>query len=174
VNTRRAAVILSLLALAACETEGPGPVGPSGPRYLPPPAPPAPPPAATVLGHGAYRTKSGGRGDCAGLSVLLMHDIPSYRRRMIALYGSAEGARLAIATVKARSAKLGPAEDNPMSASVQCDSIGDFAFRDVAPGSYFIIARVHFTSLQGVAQDVVIMRHLDLSIGETRDVSLAP
>ena len=171
---RKAAAVLALLALAACQTEGPAPVGPTGPRYLPPPPPPPPPPAATILGHGAYRTKAGGRGDCAGLSVLLMRDTPSYHRRMVALYGSDVGARLAIATVKARSAKLGAVEDNPMAASVQCDSSGDFAFRDVSPGAYFVIARVHYTPLQGAAQDVVIMHHLQVNVGETRDVSLAP
>lgn len=171
---RKAAAVLSLLALAACQTGGPTEVGPSGPRYLPPPPPPPPPPAATILGHGDYRTKAGGRGDCAGLSVLLMRDTPSYHRRMVALYGSDVSARLAIATVKARSAKLGPVEDNPMAASVQCDGGGDFAFHDVSPGAYFIIARVHYTPLQGAAQDVVIMHHLQLVVGETRNVSLAP
>jgi hypothetical protein len=93
---------------------------------------------------------------------------------MVALYGSDVSARLPIATVKARSAKLGQVTDNPMASSVQCDGGGDFAFRDVSPGAYFIIARVHYTPLQGAAQDVVIMRHLQLAVGETRNVSLAP
>jgi hypothetical protein len=168
---RRGAVGLLALALTACASEGPqvsapGPVGP--------PPPPPPPRAATILGHGAYHTRSGARGDCAGLSVALMHDTPSFHRRMLALYGSVESARLAIATVKARSAKLGPAPENPLAASVQCDGAGGFAFRDVSGGSYFIIARVKVTTVQGAAEDIVVMRHMDLVDGETRDVSLAP
>jgi hypothetical protein len=168
---RRGAVVLLALAVTACATEGP-PVSHPGP--IAPPPPPPPPPTATILGHGDYRTRTGAHGDCAGLSVALMHDTPYFRRRIVALYGSPESARLAIAPVKARSAKLGPAQENPLAASVACDGAGAFAFRDVSPGSYFIIARVKVTLPQGAPEDLVVMRHLDLVEGQTRDISLAP
>jgi hypothetical protein len=168
---RRGAVVLLALAVTACAAEGP--LGP-GPGPVAPPPPPPPPPAATVIGHGAWHTRAGAHGDCAGQSVALMHDTPSFRRRIIALYGSPESARLPIATVKARSTKLGPGEPPPMAASVQCDAGGGFAFRDVSAGSYFIITRVKLTNPQGASDDLVVMRHLDLLEGETRDVSLAP
>jgi hypothetical protein len=103
-----------------------------------------------------------------------MHDTPGFHERIVALYGSAEGARLAIATVKARSARLGPAQENPLAESVQCGGEGDFAFRDVSPGAYFIIARVKVMLAGGSTQDLAVMRHIELSYGETRDVSLAP
>jgi hypothetical protein len=168
---RMGAVFGLALTLAACASETPRRPAPS--PIWEAPSPPPPPPAATVVGHGVYRTRTGARGDCAGLSVALMHDTPSYRQRMIALYGSAENARLAVATVKARSARLGPAE-SPLAASVSCDGAGAFVFPDVAAGSYFIIARVKITSIQGASEDLVVMRHLVLAEGETRDVSLAP
>ncbi len=169
---RRAAVVLLALAVTGCVGEAPPP--PAGPGPVGPPPPPPPPPAATILGHGAYHTRAGARGDCAGLSVALMHDTPSFRRRIVALYGSPDSARLAIATVKARAAKLGPAQENPLAASVQCDVTGVFVFPDVAAGSYFLIARLKATSPKGASEDLVVMRHLDLLEGETRDVSLAP
>ncbi|MDR3512569.1 MAG: hypothetical protein P4L73_13120 [Caulobacteraceae bacterium] len=170
---RIGALALAALALAACATEtgprlGPGPAAPA------PPPPPPPPAAATIIGHGAYRLRSGAHGDCTGLSVALMHDTPGFRRRILALYGSAESARLEIGTVKARSAKLGPSAENPLAASVQCEAGGAFSFRDVAGGSYFIIARVKVVTAQGALEDLVVMRHIDLIDGQTRDVSLAP
>jgi hypothetical protein len=171
VMMRKGAVMLLALAVTACANEGPLV---SSQISVAPPPPPPPPPAATILGHGDYRTRTGAHGDCAGLSVALMHDTPYFRRRIVALYGSPDNARLVIATVKARSAKLGPAQENPLAASVACDPAGGFTFRDVSPGSYYIIARVKVILPQGAAEDLVVMRHLDLVEGQTRDVSLAP
>jgi hypothetical protein len=168
---RKGAVALLGLAVAACSTVGPE-IGPGS--VAPTPPPPPPPPAASIIGHGAYHTRSGAHGDCAGQSVALMRDTPSFRRRMIALYGSPEGARLPVATVKARSARLGPAEENPLAESVQCDGAGGFNFREISPGSYFIIARLKVTSAQGASDDVVVMRHVAVVVGESRDVFLAP
>lgn len=168
---RIGALVLSASLLAACTTEM-GPAPPAGP--LAPPPPPPPPRAATLIGHGLYHLRSGAHGDCAGLSVALMHDTPSFRRRIIALYGSAEDARLDVATVKARSARLGPSADNPLAASVQCGPDGTFTFRDVQGGSYFIIGRVRVITARGAPADLVVMRHIDLVDGQTQEVSLAP
>jgi len=171
VKMRNGALALAALALSACASNlgpppAPGPIGP--------PPPPPPPTAATVIGHGAYRLPSGAHGDCAGLSVALMHDTPSFRHRILMLYGTTESARLEVATVTARSARLGPSSETPLAASVQCEAGGRFAFHDVAGGSYFIIARVSAVTARGAPVDLVVMRHLDLVDGETREVSLAP
>jgi hypothetical protein len=170
---RNAAFVLLGLALAACSTVGPAPgPGVSPGAYRPSPPPRAP--AAVIVGHGAYHTRSGASAGCAGLSVALMRDTPGFRSRILALYGSTETARLSVATVTARSAKLGPAEGNPLADSVTCGADGGFVFRAVAPGSYFLIARVKTVNVRGVAEDLVVMRHIALVDGETRDVSLAP
>jgi hypothetical protein len=170
---RTAAFVVLTLALAACATEAPPPpVAP--PSVHGPPPPPPPPPSATITGRGDYHTRSGAHGSCAGLSIALMHDTPSFRQRIAALYGSTEYARLLVSTVKARSAKLGPSSENPLAASVSCDTSGAFTFRGVSPGAYFIIARVKVTTAQGALEDLVVLRHVDLADGETREVSLAP
>jgi hypothetical protein len=106
--------------------------------------------------------------------VALMHETPTFHQRIAALYGSAESARLPVATVKSRSAKLGPSPENPLAASVTCEADGSFVFRDVSPGPYFIIARVRSTAPSGATQDLVILRHVFLSAGQTEDVYLAP
>jgi len=168
---RRGAIVLLALAAAACTTTGPGPLPEPPPG--PPPPPPPPPPAATIIGHGAYHTRSGAHGDCAGLSMVLMRDTPGFRRRVSALYGAVESARAPIATIRARSARLGAGE-SPLAASVQCDASGAFAFRGVSPGSYFLIGRVHAVSVSGSNEDIAVMRHIVVSDGETRDVTLAP
>jgi hypothetical protein len=170
---RIGALVLAALAVSACTTTALGPPMPPAPPG-PPPPPPPPPAVATLIGHGAYHLPSGAHGDCAGMSVVLMHDTPAYRRRMIALYGSAESARLATAAVKARSARLGPPAENPLAASVECQAGGRFAFHDIAGGSYFIIVRVTAVSARGATEDVVVMRHVDLVDGQTHEVSLAP
>src|SRR5277367_4802777 len=96
---RRAIALLFALALAACQT---GPEGFSSPG---PSAPP--PPAGVITGRGVFHLRNGGRGSCEGLSIALMRDTPSFRDRVARLYGSTESASLPIATVKARSARLG-------------------------------------------------------------------
>jgi hypothetical protein len=138
-----------------------------------PPPPPPPPPSGTILGHGDYRTRTGAHGACEGLSIALMHETPDFRQRIVSLYGS-DSARLLASTVKARSARLGPAPQPPLAASVTCDASNSFAFRDVSPGPYFIIARVNVTATTGAVQDVVVLRHLFVSEGQTQTISLGP
>ena len=172
---RRAAVVALALAVAACTTGGPSePIGPTPPPMREPPPPPPPPPSGTIIGHGDFKTHTGAHGACAGLSIALMHETPDFRQRIIALYGSADSARLLASTVKARAAKLGPAPQPPLAASVTCDAASNFAFRDVSPGAYFIIARVRQTATSGATQDIVVMRQLSVIQGQTEDVSLAP
>jgi hypothetical protein len=164
---RRAIVTCLALTLSACAETGTH----GGPLYAPAPPraqPPPPPPPAAIAGHGTFRLKSGARGTCVGLSVVLMRDTPGFHQRMVSLYGSGERANLPIAVVKARSAKLGPASENPLVDTVQCDAQG-FSFRGLNAGSYFVITRARVG-----AEDDVVMRRVELVPGETLDVSLAP
>jgi hypothetical protein len=158
------------LALAACATRTTGPQLPS----VEPAAPPPPPHLAVILGHGDYRTPSGGHGTCAGQSVALMHETTTYRRRIVALYGSSEHALLPVAEVQSRSAKLGPATENPLVDSVQCRPDGGFTFHDLQPGSYFLIARTHQGKAPAPAGEFVVMDRVVLNPGEYRDVDLTP
>lgn len=166
-----ALMAVAALSLAACANQASLPPPPPIPVA---PPPPPPPPSATIIGHGAYQTRAGARGDCTGLSIALMHDTPAFHARLLTLYGSDVSARVSIATIKARSAKLGPFANAPLAESVTCEPGGDFAFRDVAAGPYFLIARVKVTLPSGAPEDLVVLRHLDIVAGETRDISLAP
>jgi hypothetical protein len=164
---RTFAVLFTLaVALAACQTAGP--VGPM-PSY---PPPPPPPPAGAITGHEAFTLKNGLHGSCVGLSIALMRDTPAYRDRVVKLYGSTERASLPIATVKARSARLGPAE-SPLVGTVQCDTQG-FHFSGLAAGGYFVIARIRLGAPKHPDEDYVVLRSVTLGDGENRDVSLAP
>ena len=154
------------LTLASCATQGPG-------LHPAVPPPPPPPKVAAIFGHGAYKTLTGGHGTCAGQSVGLFQETVTYRRRIVALYGTSEHALLPVTEVQSRASKLGPATENPLVASVQCGADGGFVFRDLQPGSYFIIAR----TLQGRApapKQYVFMQRVVLNEGENRDVTLAP
>jgi hypothetical protein len=156
------------LALGACATQRPSLLT----RPIETAAPP-PPHLAAIFGHGAYRTPAGMHGSCAGQSVALMHETVSFRRRIVALYGSSEHALLPVAEVQSRSAKLGPSTENPLVESAQCGADGGFSFHNLQPGSYFIIARTH----QGratLAEQYVAMERVVLNEGEYRDLNLAP
>ena len=159
------------MTLSACATQAPSPR-----LYAPPPSAPPPPRLAAIHGHGAYRTPTGAHGTCAGESVALFHETVSYRRRIVALYGSSEHALLPVAEVQSRSAKLGspPPGDSPMVSSTQCGPDGGFDFHGLQPGSYFIIARTRQGHAAPPADQYVAMLRVVLNEGEARDVSLAP
>ncbi len=157
------------LGLAACATPGTAPFHP-----IEPAAPPPPPRLAAIFGHGTYRTLTGGHGSCAGQSVALMHETTTYRRRIVALYGSSEHALLPVPEVQSRSAKLGAATENPLVESVQCGPDGGFTFHNLQPGSYFIIARTHQGKAPPPADQYVVMMRVVLNEGESRDVDLTP
>jgi len=156
--------------LASCATER------SGPRFRPieEAAPPPPPRLAAIFGHGNYRTPNGTRGSCAGQSVALMHETVTFRRRMVALYGSSEHALLPVPEVQSRSAKLGPTTENPLVESVQCGPDGGFSFHGLQSGSYFLIARTHQGKAPPPADQFVVMMRVVLNEGEYRDVDLTP
>ncbi|MDR3507505.1 MAG: carboxypeptidase-like regulatory domain-containing protein [Caulobacteraceae bacterium] len=162
---------LLAMALAGCATA----VAPVRPSLAPPPPPPPPPPmeVGAVFGSGTYRTPNGGHGSCAGFSVALMSETAHSKARMLALYGSAERAVAPVSQVKIRSAKLAPSNDSAITRSAQCAADGHFAISDLPAGSYFLIARVRVTRPAGAPQDLVVMRHVDLRLGETREVRLA-
>jgi hypothetical protein len=168
---RNAIVVGLALVVTACASTGPAP--PLRPVVA---APPPPPPVrlSAILGHGAYRTAKGASGSCAGQSVILMHETPTYRSRIVSLYGSSEHALLPVRDVQSRSAKLGPPSENPLVASISCDSAAAFEFHGLQPGAYFIIARARQGRAGAAAGDYVIMQRVVLNEGETRDIALAP
>jgi hypothetical protein len=167
--SRAAILALPVLLLAACNTFT------GGPAFHPPPEqPPPPPPVGGIDGEGAFRLADGGRVTCAGFSVALMPDFVRYRRRIVDLYGTTVRVMEPIAEVKARSAKLPPSPDTAPVASTACDTRGDFNFHGLAPGGYFLLARVKVHPSPTGREDYVILQPVDIQPGQTADVSLAP
>ena len=152
------------LALAGCSTTG-SEIGPP----IPPPAPIA---AASIVGTGAYVTNAGRNVSCAGQSVALLADTVKMQSRMLALYGSSSHAISTVEAVKAKSAGL--EQSAPPVNSAACDERGAFAFTDVQPGLYYLIARVKRLPASSAADDLVIMQRVSVQPGETRHVHLAP
>ena len=162
---------LMALCLAGCANLTPlGPVAPNAP----PPPPPPPVEVGSIVGDGAFRTVTGAHATCAGQSVALMADTQRSRARMMALYGSTSRAAEPINLVQSRSAKLGPANDNSLVDSTQCDPDGHFHFGNLAAGGYFLIARVKLNRPENGHDQFVVMQAVGLRTGETRQVRLAP
>lgn len=154
-----------VLALSACAIEPPA--APLATR-------PEAPAGAAIFGRSAYAREDGESASCAGQSVALMRDTPAMRARMVALYGSDQRARLEVSVVKARSTRLGPAPEGSLAASEPCDASGGFAFRRLAAGSYFVIARIRERGGAAGEVDLVVMRRISLEPGENRTLSLTP
>jgi hypothetical protein len=168
-SRRVALIVLSALTLAACGTTG-------GPAFAPPAlpvAPPPPPPPGAILGHGAFRLADG-RASCAGFSVALMPDLPRYRNRVQALYGSTGRVMEPVAEVKARSARLPPSPDTAPIASASCDARGEFGFPSVVSDRYFLIMHVKVKPAQIGHDDYVLLQPVSVQPGQTTVVTLAP
>jgi len=160
---RNLILFTAALALSACSTTT-VPIAPP----LPPPAPSA----GSIEGSAAYVTDAGRNVSCAGLSVALMADTAKTQGRMLALYGSAFHAIQPVEVVKARSAGLEPGAA-PLN-SAACDARGDFAFNDLQPGLYYLIAHVRRLPPGAVPDDFVILQRVSIRPGEVRQVHLAP
>ena len=168
-SSRAALIVLSAMTLAACGTMG-------GPAYAPPPlpvAPPPPPPPGAILGHGAFRLANG-RASCAGFSVALMPDLPRYRNRVQALYGSTGRVMEPVAEVKARSARLPPSPGTAPIASASCDARSAFSFPSVVSDRYFLIMHVKVKPAQIGHDDYVLLQPVTVNPGQTTVVTLAP
>jgi hypothetical protein len=168
-SLRAPLIVLSALALAACATSY------GGPSYAPSPtpAPPPPPPPGAIEGHGAFRL-AGGRASCAGFSVALMPDLPRYRHRVQALYGSTERVMEPVSQVKARSAKLAASPETAPVASASCDTRGEFAFPNLVADRYFLIMHVTVRPASAGHDDYVLLQPVNVRPGEATVVTLAP
>lgn len=155
------------LTLAGCET-GPLPLEPASPS-----APtPQPGPPGRIDGVAKFRTPEGRLVTCAGLTVALLVDTNQVRGRMRTLYGSDEHAVQPVAVVKARS--VGVPGAAPPTATAMCDARGAFAFEEVAPGSYYLVARVKNPPPSRVRDDLGLAQHIGVRRGESLQVRLEP
>jgi hypothetical protein len=159
---RNLILLTAALALGACSTVQP---------VAPPPPPPAPT-SGVIQGSAAYVTDAGRNVSCAGLSVALMADTAKTQSRMMTLYGSTSHAIQPVEVVKARSAGLEPGAAPINSAA--CSDRGEFAFNDIQPGLYYLIAHVRRLPPGAVPDDFVILQRVLVHPGDVRQVRLAP
>jgi hypothetical protein len=152
------------LGLAACApTLGPPPPG----------AAPAPPSSATFRAQDfAWSTEAGGGGiaghlaarpgrarlTCARTTVILTPETPWTRRRMEALYLSAEQAAAPADEVRARSPKAPAGDYSAFVRKATCDAQNRFAFAGLPDGAWFVIAAARPVS--GPGPTMAIMRRV--------------
>jgi hypothetical protein len=178
----RVLVPLSLLALAACESEGVGPVYPGpGPRTGPLFQPGAEQPfnesdfawsrAPGAGGIDGVLTLRDGqtRYSCRGRDVILTPETPWVKRRMYVLYGSPDQAVVPADIVRSRTPSGGSGDYASYARKTTCDSANRFAFRDLPAGGWYVItvARPEGDSTRAVA----VMRHVEVRNG-TQTVDL--
>ena len=141
--------LLSLWALAGCET------------YAPPPPPPLPPPPvprsqiviqtpyraedfawSTAVGSGRIRGTTAPARSCAGRTVALTPDTPYSRERIRGLYGSAEAASEPVERVRSRVIGNDNSDMLRFVRTTRCDASGAFAFNGLPAGGFFVIVEV--------------------------------
>jgi hypothetical protein len=164
---------LVALALASCAPS----LGPPPPS-APPPAPIANaqfsaadfawsqrPGTNIIAGRTAYR-QGVVRFTCAGGSVVLTPETAWSRRRMTALYGSAERAALPADEVRARTPNAPPGDAAPFIKRTTCDEADQFAFANLADGAWFAITIVRPVNVTN-GQSVALMRRVVVRGGRT-------
>lgn len=127
----------------------------------------------TIKGSAVLRTVAGDVKTCAGLNANLIPNSTYARARMLAMYGN-ERAGLLRASSGFKWRETDPVY-TAMSRTTVCDPLGNFTFKDVPDGDYFITAQVqwgvpgpYFTSWQGG----YLMLRMPIAAGETKEVVL--
>jgi hypothetical protein len=115
----------------------------------------------TIRGQGFLRQKGGGVVTCAGQEVLLSPATPYFRE-------------IANNVLSGKTSQIEPIRD-PAYASIikksQCDGQGNFTFRDLPNGSFFLLTQVKW-SVGYEAQGGALMKEVRLNNGETKEVIL--
>ncbi|SLN19906.1 hypothetical protein ROJ8625_00696 [Roseivivax jejudonensis] len=136
---RRILVGASMLALAACvqTIETTTPFDPNEVAFINQRG------AADITGQAFLRQAGGGVVTCAGEQVQLIPAGTFAKERLSQLYGSVQGGRIGT--------MVGASQENvdprylEMVRTSQCDAEGDFEFRNVANGDYYVLSGVRWT-----------------------------
>lgn len=128
----------------------------------------------TLSGTAFLRNYRGNAKSCAGLAVTLMPVSAYARERMGHLYGAGdEGFNPLTGGIPADFAN----DDGRYMAaakSTRCDAHGRFAFSELPDGDYYVIATVTWRDREyGLEQGGYLMRRVQVSTGETKEVLLA-
>jgi len=122
-----------------------------------------------VVGHLAYH-QGALRFTCAGSTVVLTPETAWSRRRMEALYGSAERAALPTDEVRARTPDAPAGDAGPFVRRTTCDAADRFAFGGLPDGAWYVITVAKPVADHGPT--VALMRRVVLRGGRTLPVGL--
>lgn len=128
----------------------------------------------TIEGTAIVRTYNGTVKSCAALPVMLI-PVSSYaRERMAYLYGSGEEGFNLLTGGRAAAFANDDARYAASAKTSHCDARGRFAFAELPDGDYYLVATVTWREReQGVDQGGMLMQHVHVATGETKDVLLA-
>jgi hypothetical protein len=128
----------------------------------------------TLEGSAIARAYNGSAKTCAALPVTLFPVSPYAKERMLALYGSVEeGFNPALMGRPANFENDDPAYLKTAK-TTRCDARGRFAFSELPDGDYFLVSEVTWHDRRaGLPQGGYLMRRLQVSTGETKEVLLA-
>jgi hypothetical protein len=141
--------VLSALALGSCAEESAG-VGGAGPSVGAPTTSSSAafdprdfawslsPGTGAISGTLAYRSGQA-RYSCQGGDVLLTPETAWSRRRMMILYGSANGASAPVSIVRARTPSAGAGDYARFVRRTTCDATNHFTFQGLPDGAWFVI-----------------------------------
>lgn len=176
--------LLGALASAALVAACAPSMGPPPPGGRPAPPPPVSstaefnaadfawsqkPGANIIAGRAAYR-QGPIRYTCAGATVVLTPETAWSRRRMAALYGSAERAALPADEVRARTDQAPPGDAGPYVKRTTCDDADQFAFGGLPDGAWYAITIARPATGEG--ETVALMRRVVVRGGRTVQVTL--
>lgn len=168
------ALLLTSVGLAACETTGSGSPGNHTP---PPPTSDAfraqdfawsVPTGANRIDGAVNLRVSNVRYSCNGSAVILVPETAWSRRRMTTLYGTPNGATVAVDVVRART-PAAPPEFGTYVRSTPC-AVDRFTFTGLTDGSWFVITQARPTT--GSGAQMAIMRRVETRGGRATTVNL--
>lgn len=161
------AFILSLSACVAREIEVVTPFNPLEVAYINRSGP------ASISGQAFVRQRGGGIVTCAGEAVDLVPAGQFATERITQIYGSSQGGF--INALQGVSQANVPPEYLSMVRRATCDAQGNFEFRGVANGSYYILTSVLWTvGNQIIPEGGGLSQRVEIRNGQSQSVILSP
>lgn len=113
---------------------------------------------------------------CANLPVRLAPDSEYTRDRIGALYGNTNRGYVSIARAEQIRSQTVPSdpEYNASLRVANCDAKGNFIFRKLPDGTYYVLAPVTWSGANGANEGGFMMERVEVQGGMTRQVMLTP
>lgn len=126
--------------------------------------------SGSIYGQALLLIHAGDVRTCAGLLALLRPKSNYADERNLAVFGSTEHGFFSSSSRQVRFSSDDPAYEQ-FSKSATCDAQGNFVFRDLPAGQYYVVAPVVWQA-DGSNSGGLLMQAVSLSAGETRHIIL--